>query len=237
MIYGYIPMPETRLSLNEIEALSKKATRGAGYSWGLAEEAGKINKWLAGRGVDSLPSLRHLLETYFSAKDRFCKPDPELPGWCPDGAVLCPVYTGCAMQDFYSRLPKEMRIRNLVSPAQLIGSVGLLSDRFKVGFEIRWHETRILFRKDTFNIQGTGLNTELAEETMIRIFPETGIPGGIRVSTEVMTALDKPEKVISGGFRVSTDVMNALDNFTHKNYVPASEKSRAGAGSTLNDND
>ena len=29
-------------SLGEIEGLAKKATRGAGYSWGLAEEAGRM---------------------------------------------------------------------------------------------------------------------------------------------------------------------------------------------------
>ena len=33
-------------SLNEIESLCKKAARGAGMSWGLAEEAGKAAKWL-----------------------------------------------------------------------------------------------------------------------------------------------------------------------------------------------
>ena len=38
-------------SLNEIETLSRKAARGAGLSWGLAEEAGKATRWLAAAGL------------------------------------------------------------------------------------------------------------------------------------------------------------------------------------------
>jgi hypothetical protein len=44
-------------SLNEIEALAGKAARGAGYDWGLAEEAGQSVRWLEARdfrGADAL---------------------------------------------------------------------------------------------------------------------------------------------------------------------------------------
>lgn len=34
-------------SLNEIAALAKRAARGAGLSWGMAEEAGRAARWLA----------------------------------------------------------------------------------------------------------------------------------------------------------------------------------------------
>ncbi|WP_172978117.1 DUF3726 domain-containing protein [Roseovarius sp. THAF27] len=34
-------------SLNEIEALARKPTRGAGYPWGLAEETGRAARWTA----------------------------------------------------------------------------------------------------------------------------------------------------------------------------------------------
>ena len=45
------------LSLNEVEATAKKATRGAGYPWGLAEEAGKAVRWLCGAGCGWLRGL------------------------------------------------------------------------------------------------------------------------------------------------------------------------------------
>ena len=48
-------------SLNEVEAQAKKAARGAGYSWGMAEEAGKATRWLCAQGVDGVATLAALL--------------------------------------------------------------------------------------------------------------------------------------------------------------------------------
>ena len=39
-------------SLNELEAEVKKAIKGAGLSWGLAEEGSKAVRWLAAHGAD-----------------------------------------------------------------------------------------------------------------------------------------------------------------------------------------
>ena len=49
------------LSQNEIESLCIKAARGAGYSWGLAEQAGFAAGWLAARGLDATAPLLALL--------------------------------------------------------------------------------------------------------------------------------------------------------------------------------
>ncbi len=49
-------------SLNEVEATAKRAARGAGYSWGLAEEAGKATRWLCAQGLDGTGTLARLLE-------------------------------------------------------------------------------------------------------------------------------------------------------------------------------
>lgn len=49
-------------SLNEVEALAKRATRGAGYTWGMAEEAGKATRWLCAHGQDGCAVLATLLE-------------------------------------------------------------------------------------------------------------------------------------------------------------------------------
>ena len=50
------------VSLNEIEGLSYKAARGAGMSWGLAEEAAFATRWLAVRDANWSGSLIALLE-------------------------------------------------------------------------------------------------------------------------------------------------------------------------------
>lgn len=53
--------PTITVSLNEIDAMAKKAARGAGYAWGLAEEAGRAVRWLESHGLPGLDALnRHL---------------------------------------------------------------------------------------------------------------------------------------------------------------------------------
>ena len=50
------------VSLSEVDAMSRKATRGAGYAWGLAEEAGYAIRWLASYGFDGLAMLLNILK-------------------------------------------------------------------------------------------------------------------------------------------------------------------------------
>jgi hypothetical protein len=48
-------------SLNEVEAMGKRAARGAGLDWGIAEEAGKAARWLTARGLPGPELLAELL--------------------------------------------------------------------------------------------------------------------------------------------------------------------------------
>ena len=48
-------------SLSEIDTLSKRASRGAGYSWGISEEVGKNIKLLEMFG---LPGIKNLNDYY-----------------------------------------------------------------------------------------------------------------------------------------------------------------------------
>jgi hypothetical protein len=72
---------EIDLSLSELRSLVTKAARGAGMSWGLAEEAGWAAEWLARRGMpaapwatawlqDRLNGLQDPIETGVSVGDR-----------------------------------------------------------------------------------------------------------------------------------------------------------------------
>lgn len=65
-------------SLSEITATGRKATKGAGYSWGLADEAGRATAWLWEHGFDSITALADVL-------------DAGIPDACPIriGAGLC----------------------------------------------------------------------------------------------------------------------------------------------------
>jgi hypothetical protein len=49
-------------SLSEINATGRKSAKGAGYSWGMADEAGRATAWLWEHGIDSISALADLLD-------------------------------------------------------------------------------------------------------------------------------------------------------------------------------
>jgi hypothetical protein len=70
-------------SLNEVEALARKAARGAGFSWGLAEDAGRAVRTLCAHGLPGAEALATLLETAHPCPIRagtaLCDHGPPLP--------------------------------------------------------------------------------------------------------------------------------------------------------------
>ena len=46
-------------SLSEIDTVSKRATRAAGFDWGVAEEVGKNTKLLEMLGIAGIKNLNH----------------------------------------------------------------------------------------------------------------------------------------------------------------------------------
>jgi hypothetical protein len=90
------------LSLNEVEMLSAKAARGAGFSWGLAEDIGRAARRIAVEDENWAPALLGLLETMQS----FAPPDPARAArWrkgeadVPAERPLCPIRTAALLLD------------------------------------------------------------------------------------------------------------------------------------------
>lgn len=74
------------LSLNEAETLATKAARGAGLSWGEAEDLGRGARWLGARGLDwagpllgllNSPAERACLTQLLRVADRIAAPFPD----------------------------------------------------------------------------------------------------------------------------------------------------------------
>ena len=57
-------------SLSEIETTSKRASKAAGYSWGISEEVGKNIRMLEMFG---LPGIKNLIEYYNIKKEKNSK--------------------------------------------------------------------------------------------------------------------------------------------------------------------
>ena len=93
------------LSFYETGVLARRATRGAGYDWGLAEEATFAAGWLCDYGVDGAD----VLSRYFRRVDGQEVASRAVRAW-PSGDVwegdafgnspLCPISVGAALSDF-----------------------------------------------------------------------------------------------------------------------------------------
>ncbi len=93
------------LSFYETGVLARRATRGAGYDWGLAEEATFAAGWLCDYGVDGAD----VLSRYFHRVDGQAVASRMVRAW-PSGDIwegdafgnlpLCPLCLGAALSDF-----------------------------------------------------------------------------------------------------------------------------------------
>lgn len=217
-----------RLSQNEIEQLCLKAARGAGMSWGLAEEAGFAAAWLAMRGLDGPGALLAQLQ---EAKGR---PWREI---CPvvapgrfraaEGGCLCPVALGSALCDHVS-LPETamtdtaLRVGPVTHPVLLLAFLSDLARVQGVSLRLAWSGGKVLLTADG-RMSGDAARLEA----------EARLEGELSIQQDAPDAPAAPGEPLN----VSAETLNDLNAFALCTTVPASEASRAGAGAAAGDND
>lgn len=225
------PMPVDKgacLSSNEIEQLCLKASRGAGMSWGLAEEAGFAAAWLAKRGLDGAGALLAQLQ------DAEGRPWNEI---CPvvtsgrfqpvEGGSLCPIALGSVLCD-HAQLPETamqdapLRLGPVTQPVLLLAFLSDLAQARGSDLRLDWSGGSVWVTADG---RMTGDTNTLASETRLQA----------KLSVEKATQDVPTQSGLSN--IVAPDVLDALNAFALRTTVPASEASRAGAGAAAGDND
>jgi hypothetical protein len=215
------------LSCNEVASLCMKAARGAGMSWGLAEEAGFAAAWLVHHGFDGPSHLyAHLDRAQGLAWGDLC-PTVTLGEWqAPSGRALCPIALGATLCD-YAGLPEGIKIGSSLKigkvdhPVLLIPFLAVLAASNDILFDIEWPG-------GTASLEG-GLNAFILAIAAL---------GGRQVPITLTARTGKPEAAIGGKPPdISAMTIAALNTLAMRTTVPSSESSRAGAGSTTNDND
>ena len=208
------------LSLNEIEVTAKKAARGAGYSWGLAEEAGKATRWLCAHGIDGCAALAGLLNRVDGADLSDWSPITGGPVWKAIGGTLCPLVTGAALSDrAYEAGDNETRLENVTHPVLLAPFAALLAQQTGQTVTVAWPGIHLCTDGGQIGLTGT-----LRHD-----------PGTATVATG--GTIDAPNPVCD---RADPDsaAWQTLNAFAHRTYAPATEESRLrGAGAGLSDND
>ncbi len=119
------------LSFYETGVLARRATRGAGYDWGLAEEATFAAGWLCDYGVDGADILSRYLRRVDGQEvaSRAVRAWPD--SWAGEafaGAALCPLCLGAALSDF--GLPsgvEKVVISKVYAPVLLLPFIASLS--------------------------------------------------------------------------------------------------------------
>lgn len=218
-------------SLNEIEALARKAARGAGMSWGLAEEAGKAARWLAARGLPALPSLAALLDAQDGLPYQVVRPQEETAAdgalrWRAAGERLCPIACGAALADRAGdpAAGLSLKLERVAQPLLLLPFLARAAD------------------------QRSGAIALSLDGWEIRVGPDgpddaAALAAAPAEASARLRPLDRPVAAAraapgAAGFEAPDDAWETLARFAHRTYVPASDESRlAGAGAGLSDND
>lgn len=222
------PLPTgkcAQLSRNEIEQLCMKAARGAGMSWGLAEEAGFAAGWLAMRGFDG-PAV--LLAQLQSAEGRqwreICPVVCAQEFRASEGGQLCPIALGSALCDHVALAATQcdrLRVGPVSHPILLLP---FLADMART----RGHAIRIDWPGSCVTVSADGK----ASGDVEALQRQTRLEADLVADTK-STAAD-PAKVTPPV--VSADTLGALNALAMRTTVPASAASRAGAGAA-GDND
>ncbi|MCV2863754.1 DUF3726 domain-containing protein [Defluviimonas sp. WL0075] len=209
------------LSRNEIESLCAKAARGAGISWGDAEEAGFAAGWLHAHGLDGSSVLLTHLET--GAANR---PIVGQGHWRPAGAgPLCPIATGATLSD-YCTLPEGalggggLTVEAVASPVLLLPFLSRNATRLGHGIAVSFPGGAVI-------VEGAGA-----------IAGDLGLLVAQGTATLLMkpctSAAAAPHRAPAGC--VGT-VLARLNRLAMQTTVPPSDRSRGDAGSGTDDND
>lgn len=219
---GFTP-PATgsvRLSGNEIEALCQKAARGAGLSWGLAEEAGYAARWLHARGLDGCGALLAHLDRLSGPPSRVIWADGALSA--ENGGLLSPIVVGAALSDFAALREGCVRARAVNRPVLVLPFVHQIAAARRAPVALTSTAGRVVVSA-AGDLAGDAAALASAESAELSVSP----------ATEAHAAAAAP----SGSSLPRGETLARLNDFAMLTCVPASDASRADAGSSDGDND
>ena len=115
-------------SLSEIETTVKRASKAAGYSWGVSEETGKSIRLLE---IFSLPGIKHLNE-YFNEKNKSKFENLNLISENNSSSKnpYCPITLGVSFLDQINVLEnlKKIEFKNVAYPIIFISFISRSSE-------------------------------------------------------------------------------------------------------------
>jgi hypothetical protein len=216
-----------QMSQNEISALCMKAARGAGMSWGMAEEAGFAASWLTARGIDGPRQLlSHLTAAQGRAWGDLC---PKVgPGiWeAAIGQAICPIVLGATLSD-HATLPNGLTTAPITTgpvdyPLLVCPFLCAVARAAGGVVVMQWDGGRV-------EIDGQGA---VPTQSLLALEGQSGV-----ILTLSLRSGSTSQHVPSTSPAITAKTITALNEFALRTTVPASDASRAGAGAASSDND
>lgn len=210
--------------MSEVSKLAKCAARGAGLSWGMADEAADATIWLAGYGLPGPKLLARLLQL----NDNVATSDlstKSLSGvWSAPSGRLCPLLAGAALNDSAQQLESgDIDMAGVTDPLLLVPFAASVALANKQGMGLEWQGVSIVTDGTALHISGNDADVATQCVTSVKCGPRPMPAGNATSETRV---------------NVDTHCWTVLSTFAQRTYAPATETSRLlGAGASLDDND
>ena len=149
-------------TLSEIDTTSKRATRGAGFSWGIAEEVGKNMRLLELYGLPGIKNLNKFLKDY--KEKQFQKITLISETNYASKNPFCPITLGTNFIDQVNLLDKKLNIQisNLAFPILFIPFVSRASEIVGKKIFLKVDDKEFLFNL-TQSIYSNYLKNEILE--------------------------------------------------------------------------
>ena len=150
-------------SSSEIITVSKRATKAAGYSWGIAEEVGKnidVLELIGIAGIENLKSYLSDIKTKTPIGPNVIESQNKI-----DNESLCPILTGvCLIDDFKNiEILKEINFYNVSFPLLMIPFISRLSFLIGKRVSIEIDEYNFKFNLDKYMFSNSDINSLILE--------------------------------------------------------------------------
>ena len=201
-------------SLSEIETTSKRASKAAGFAWGIAEEIGKSIRNLELFGLPGIINLNlYLKKVKKKHPEKLNKIDRENK---PQNEELCPIYSGVAFLDQCKQLENLVSIKfyNVNYPLLILPFISKASE--------------ILGKKILVQFNNTSFLTNFNKSILSKSTDKTASPFANEISIEFLENKNS----------FSDQDWNELYKLSEETFVEESDSlKKSGAGAGLTDND
>lgn len=202
-------------SLNEIESLCRKAARGAGLSWGLAQEAGYTARWLAAQQLPGPMLLANLLVSQQGIC--YAQRRPRIDGdvWQAQGHTLCPLISGAALVDRATLLQtgNRLTLHNVGYPLLLLPAAASIAQHIATPVVLSWQGISL----------GVDVQQGLAKQGPMAQLSATVVDTVLVNTSDLATDVNPP---YPGPHKMAGSTLHQLEALAWRTYAPSSEHSR-----------